>query len=267
MRSISLIQRSFFALSTVLLLPAAVASVQTKGRIMILLANGETGSKPEQLLSRSSLWESAPSFHVFKIHGYDVDLVTPQGGRIIFSMDEDEVDPTPMVHYSLRYEGFREKANHSLSAEKLDPKTYKAAFIGGGAGAILGLARNTKVQKILAEIYQNNGVIGSCGHGAGPLAFVTLKNGDPLVKGKSLTGFPNESELKSKWTDGGKQLPFLLEEALRKNGAQFQVKADLKNKFDPIVDQRLVTGMFLGSCAAVAKEMVNVLDGIKSPPQ
>jgi putative intracellular protease/amidase len=242
---------------------SAQALAQTKGKFLILVANGEKEAPGKVILSRSTLWESAPAYHIFKVHGYDADFVSPAGGRIVWAMDEDTVDPTPMVHYAIRYEGFREKADQSRIPEKINPKEYKGIFIGGGDGPVTKLAKDPRFQKIIAEVYENNGVIGTCGHGAGALPYVKLRQNKYLVEGRKITGFPNESEKKSKWSDGGKLLPFLIEDALRANGGIFQSKADLKNKFDVVKDQRLITAMFMGSCAAVAKELIEAAEAVK----
>jgi hypothetical protein len=74
-----------------------------------------------------------------------------------------------------------------------------------------------------------------------------------------VTGYPNSSEQNSKWTNGGALLPFLVEDRLRERGARFVAKTDLADKHDVVIDQRVVTAMFLPSSAIVAQEMVNLL--------
>jgi putative intracellular protease/amidase len=42
---------------------------------------------PEQHDARNNLWEYAPPYHVFVMHGYEVDFVSPQGGPVEFMME------------------------------------------------------------------------------------------------------------------------------------------------------------------------------------
>jgi putative intracellular protease/amidase len=112
---------------------------------------------------------------------------------------------------------------------------------------------------IIARIYEKGGVVGAGGHGPGSLGNVKLANGQYLVAGKRVTGYPNSSEQNSKWTNGGALLPFRVEDRLRERGALYLAKADLADKHDVVLDQRIVTTMFLPSSAIVAQEMINLL--------
>ena len=98
--------------------------------------------------------------------------------------------------------------------------------------------------------------VGSGGHGAGAFANVTLSTGAFLVKGKKIAGFPDSTEKSKSWAKQGTLLPFLVESQLNKNGAIAQNKQTLKDKHKVVIDQRIVSTMFLPSAALVAKEMI-----------
>jgi hypothetical protein len=51
-------------------------------------------------------------------------------------------------------------------------------------------------------------------------------------------------------------LPFLIESQLNKHGAIAQNKQTLQDKHAVVIDQRIVSTMFLPSAALVAKEMI-----------
>jgi putative intracellular protease/amidase len=233
----------------------AAAEAATK-RILFVLSNGAAMGDGQ---ARSNLWEVAEPHHVFVMHGYQVDFVSPKGGRVPFSLDEDESDPPGMVSYTIKYEGFRQKANATLTPDAVVTDEYAAVFIGGGAGPLFDVANNSRLLSIIARIYESGGVVGGGGHGPGSFSNVKLSTGEYLVKGKKVTGFPNSSEKNSKWSKGGSLLPFLVEDGLRAGGAIFLTKADLRDKHDVVIDQRLVTTMFLPSSAIVAEEMVKLL--------
>lgn len=128
------------------------------------------------------------------------------------------------------------------------------------------MAANKKLLDIMARIYESGGVIGSSGHGAGAFANVKLtSSGKFLVRGKRVAGFPNSTEKEKAWAKQGTLLPFLVEDQLRKNGAIIVNKDNIPDKHDVVVDERIVSTMFLPSAALVAKEMLILLDSNKKP--
>lgn len=246
-------------ISTLFCLQSAHAQT-TKGRALFILSNGAAMG---DMTAANNLWEYAEPHHVFVMHGFEVDLVSPEGGTVPFEMDVDEFDPPGMVHYTIKYEGFRDKADRTLKAEDIDADAYVAVFIGGGFGPLFDVASNARLMNVIAEIYERGGIVGANGHGPGALGNVRLSDGKFLVAGKRVTGFPNVNEHKSKWTNGGALLPFLVEDRLRARDARFVAKADLPNKNDAMIDERVVTAMFLSSSTIVAEEMVRLLQRAK----
>lgn len=79
------------------------------------------------------------------------------------------------------------------------------------------------------------------------------------MKGKRVAGFPNSTERSKSWAKQGSLLPFLVEDQLRKNGAEVQNKDTLVDKHAVVIDQRIVSTMFLPSAALVAEEMVRLI--------
>jgi putative intracellular protease/amidase len=131
-------------------------------------------------------------------------------------------------------------------------------YIGGGYGPLFDVANNQELQLIISRIYEAGGVVGGGGHGSGAFANVRLSSGEHLVKGKRVAGFPDSTEKSKSWAKQGSLLPFLVESQLNKNGAFAQNKETLKDKTEVIVDQRVVSTMFLRSAAHVAKEMIGL---------
>lgn len=240
-----------------LFLFGASASADGGGKKVLMIFS--SGAPMGETTARNNLWEYAEPHHVFVMHGYTVDFVSPRGGRVPFSLDVDQADPPGMVSYTIKYEGFRSKADQTLKPDQIEADDYVAAFIGGGAGSLFDVSNDQRLLAIIARIYERGGVVGAGGHGPGSLGNVKLPNGQYLVAGKRVTGYPNSSEQNSKWTNGGGLLPFKVEDRLRERGAKFLAKADLADKHDVVIDQRLVTTMFLPSSAIVAQEMVNLL--------
>jgi putative intracellular protease/amidase len=254
-------ERNYVRLTSLLILVVSLVSPawgdlpETK-RILIVVSNVVDMGDSEAHDARNNLWEVAPPYHVFLSHDYEVDFVSPKGGHIEFSMD-----PIGISSYTIKYEGFSDRANNSLAPGDVDPNDYDAVFIGGGYGSLFDVASDRKLLSVIAMIYQAGGVVGGCGHGPGGFANVVLSNGKFMVAGKKVAGFPNSTERNKSWAEQGNLLPFLVEDQLRKNGAEVVNKENIADKNDVIVDQRIVSSMFLPSAALVAKEMILLLEG------
>lgn len=229
--------------------PAAAAEPAKK--VLIVASNKMDMGDAEKHEARNDLFEFAPPYHVFVSHGYEVDFVSPQGGAVPFMRD-----PLGIASYTIKYENFLDKANNTLTPAQVKPEQYWAVFSGGGYGVMFDVAQNVEIQTIIAKIYQAGGVVGVGGHGAASIANVKLAGGDYLVKGKKVAGFPDSTELDKPWAKHGTLLPFLIESRLRENGALAQNKDTLADKHEVVIDQRIVSTMFLPSAALVAKEMI-----------
>jgi putative intracellular protease/amidase len=236
-------------------LAPAAAFAATNNKVLFIVSNMLNMGDPEQHDARNNLWEYAPPFHIFVMHGYEVDFVSPRGGPVEFMMD-----PLGISSYAIKYENFLGKAGNTLKPSQIDTAQYQAVFVGGGYGTLFDVASNEELMNLIGLVYEEGGVVGGCGHGPGGFANAKLQNGSYLVKGKRVAGFPNSTERSKPWAKQGTLLPFLVEDQLRKNGAQAQTKATLADKHTVVVDQRIVSTMFLPSAALVAEEMVRLLE-------
>lgn len=236
--------------TTILLISTNLYAEPAK-KVLIVVSNMIDMGDPEKHDARNNLWEVAPPFHVFVSHGFDVDFVSPDGGEVKFMMD-----PLGISSYTIRYEGFMDKADNTFAPEQIEPGNYWGVFIGGGYGPLFDVANNKVLQSIVAKIYESGGIIGASGHGAGAFANVVLSTGEFLVKGTKIAGFPNSTEESKPWAKQGTLLPFLVESQLNKNGAIAQNKQTLDNKNEVVIDKRVISTMFLPSAALVAKEMI-----------
>ena len=252
--AITLIQTKFMVGLLVLLFSLVFsfsAAAEANKKVLIVVSNMVDMGDRDKHDARNNLWEYAPPFHVFMTHGFDVDFVSPQGGEVKFMMD-----PVGISSYAIKYQGFLDKANESLKPSEVNLDDYWGVYVGGGYGTLFDVAGNPEMANVFTAVYQAGGVVGSAGHGAGAFADVKLSNGDYLVAGKRIAGFPDSTEKDKSWAKNGTLLPFLVESRLNRNGAFAQNKRLLEDKHEVIVDQRIVTTMFLPSAAIVAKEMI-----------
>lgn len=110
------------------------------------------------------------------------------------------------------------------------------------------------VSKALIESFYNSGkAVALVCHSPGVLRHVTYK-GEPLVKGKHVTGFTNGEEAEVKLTN---VVPFLVENELMRIGAIFE---KVRN-WQPlsIVDGRLITGQNPASSTVTAQNLLKVV--------
>ena len=240
-----------FVISLIITLYACDVASEPNKKVLVVVSNKVHMGDPEQHDARNNLWEVAPPYHVFVSHGFEVDFVSPNGGKVEFMMD-----PLGISSYAIKYEGFLDKTNATATPAKIVVEDYWGVFIGGGYGVMFDVADNQEIHSIISAIYETGGVVGVGGHGSAGIANVRLSNGEFLVKGKKVAGFPNSTEQDKPWAKQGTLLPFLIESQLNKNGAIAQNKQTLEDKNAVVIDQRIVSTMFLPSAALVAKEMI-----------
>jgi putative intracellular protease/amidase len=86
------------------------------------------------------------------------------------------------------------------------------------------LANNAASHALVREFYENGKVVSAVCHGPAALVNVKLSDGSYLVAGQRVTGLSDDEEEAMQFT---KDMPFLLESALRKNGAVYEKADDL----------------------------------------
>lgn len=229
----------------------AQTPIPMKKKILFVVTShdkkGNTGEATGYYLSEvSHPWE------VLHNAGYEIDFVSPQGGKPPVDGFNLE-DPTNKKFWEdLSY---RHKIEHSMKPSEVKSELYVAIFYAGGHGAMWDLADNTALATIAANIYEHKGIVGAVCHGPAGLIDIQLSNGKYLVDGKKINGFSNEEENAVGLT---KVVPFLLEDKLKERGALFE-KSGLWQKH-VTVDQRVVTGQNPQSAEGVGKAILAELE-------
>ena len=100
---------AFSCCFSALVLLTASAFGASGNRVLFVASNALDMGDPEQHEARNNLWEYAPPFHIFVMHGYEVDFVSPQGGAVEFMME-----PLGISSYAIKYEDFLGKAGRTL---------------------------------------------------------------------------------------------------------------------------------------------------------
>ncbi|WP_165045591.1 type 1 glutamine amidotransferase domain-containing protein [Dysgonomonas sp. ZJ709] len=208
---------------------------------------GSTGEPTGYYLS-----EVSHPWHVLHGAGYEIDFVSPLGGKAPVD-GFDLNDSINKVFWENKV--YREKIENTMKPTEIIPENYAAIFYAGGHGAMWDFADNKELATIATQIYENNGIVSAVCHGPAGLVNIKLSSGDYLVKEKKINSFTNEEEIAVKLEN---VVPFMLESKLIERGAKFEKSAS----FQPhvTVDQRVITGQNPQSAHGVGEAILKELN-------
>jgi len=232
-------------------------------RVLMVLTSwdklGDTGDKT------GFFWEEmAKPYWSFRDAGLQVDLASVQGGHPPADPGSDDGNGqrTEAVQRFMDDADAMTALETTAKLADIDPSQYDAVFLPGGHGTMWDLRQTEAVGQAVSRIYERGGVVGAVCHGPAGLLGATEPGGAPLVQGKRVNGFTN-SEEKAAGLDT--VVPFLLEDALKEQGAKFQHSVEDFCGF-AVRDGRLVTGQNPASSEMVAHRMLEALEeaGLKA---
>ena len=224
-----------------------------KKNILFIVSNahfyGDT-----KLNTGNSFSEIVSAYDVFKKAGYTIDFVSPKGGSVPLAYINTSDKLSKQYLYDV---GFMNKLNITMKPSEVLTSHYRAVqYIGGGA-AMFGVPENKEIQKISMDIYEKyNGIISSVCHGTAGIVNLKTNNGSYLVKGKRVSGYPDDYENPNKAYF--KTFPFLIKKTIEERGGVF--KFSERSKFNLEVDGRLVTGQNYKSSKPVSLKIIEILE-------
>jgi putative intracellular protease/amidase len=221
-----------------------------KKRILII-ASSTRNIGPNNRPTGNFLTEIGHPYETFKNQGYDVDIVSIQGGEAPLDGMADKDEPLNVAF--LNGDGL-EKMKHTKKVDAITTDDYDAVFVPGGLAPMADMPENETVHSIIADFYERGDIVGAVCHGPVSLLNVKLKDGSFFVKGRKLTSFSNAEEENYAKAD----VPFLLESALEAHGAIYS--ADKPWQPYVVEDGRLVTGQNPASAKGVAEHMIALLE-------
>lgn len=223
-------------------------------KILIVLTShdklGETGLK-------TGFWleELASPFYVFKDQNIEIVLASPLGGQPPLDPKSNEADfqTEATARFDKDDEANKQLAN-TVRLDLVDISGFDAIFYPGGHGPLWDLAEDESSVALIEAFYRANKPIAFVCHAPGVLRDVKDVAGEPLVKGKRVTGFTNSEEEAVELTN---IVPFLVEDMLKSKGAFYSKGVDWESYVE--VDGRLLTGQNPASSEEVARELVGML--------
>ena len=227
-------------------------------KILIVLTSQDTLGTTNE---KTGFWieEFASPYYVFADAGAAITIASPKGGQPpVDPKSEAPEAQTPDTERFYKDDFSIDLVAHTAKLSEVDQTNYDAVFYPGGHGPLWDLANDEKSIKLIEGFYNHQKPIGFVCHAPAALVKVKAKNGEPLVKGKHLTGFSNTEEIAVKLD---KIVPFLLEDELIKQGAHYSKGNDWACYVKQ--DGLLITGQNPASSAAVAKLLLETLKGEK----
>ena len=225
--------------------------------LMVLTSHDQLGNTGR----KTGFWleEFAAPYFVFRDAGVELTLASPKGGQPPLDPKSDlpENQTPPMARFK-KDKTAQEALADTVKLSSVKSEDFDTVFYPGGHGPMWDLAEDPVSIALLESFYNSGKPIALVCHSPGVLRHVTYK-GEPLVKGKHVTGFTNGEEEEVQLT---KVVPFLVEDELLRLGAIFEKKANWQ-PFS-IVDGRLVTGQNPASSTSAAQALLKLMSGSES---
>lgn len=245
------------------------ASRQPK-RIALVLANPAVSTTTGWPVG---FWwaELSHPYYVFTEHGYEVELFSPDGGPCEPDAMSDPNDASGYSASDLISQGFihtpalRARIDATRPVASLDPQSFDAIVVAGGQAPMFTFEQATALHERFVAFYEAGKIAAALCHGTAVLAFARLSNGEPLVAGKTVTGFANVEEDfadAAVWSMGllsrdRHVMPWRIEDRLKVLGANY-VQAGMWRGF-AVRDGNLITGQQNFSGEETAKLVVEAL--------
>lgn len=212
---------------------------------------GDTGNK-------TGFWveEFASPYYKLLDKGVDITVATPRGGKAPIDPNSDTEDnQTEATRRFHKDEAAQKVISNTKVLSNMDPEDFDAVFYPGGHGPLWDLSQDRDSISLIESFNEANKPIGFVCHAPAALKNVKTRDGEPLVKGKKVTGFTNSEEEAVQLTE---VVPFLVEDMLKENGGIYSKAGDWEEYV--LVDGNLVTGQNPASSGMAAEKLLGMLN-------
>lgn len=206
------------------------------------------------------LEEVASPYNLLTEAGFTVEIASIEGGAP--PLDEGSTAESYVTEDTVRF-----TADAAATAQMASTKPiadyvtrakageFAAVFLPGGHGAALDFQPSSALKEVIEGCYASNGIVSAVCHGCcGLMTPTDLSTGEPLVKGKTVTGF---SDIEETQVGLFGIVPFSIEAEFKKLGANFE-QADAWNS-RVCVDSRVITGQNPQSSKEVGVQILKLL--------
>jgi putative intracellular protease/amidase len=242
--------------------PATIDSLRVK-RVAIVASNPAVS---EQTGWPIGFWwaELTHAYWELTEHAYEVEIFSPDGGRLEGDSWSDPRDESGYSAHDLISAGFISSPPHMRLVEgsrplaELRSDDYDAVFLAGGQGPMYTFADDARVHALIASFYEAGKPTVVVCHATCALLKARLSSGDLLVDGKTWTGFANTEEQFADDFVGQRIQPFWIEDEAKKIPSTNFI---VNGRFKPhaVRDGNLITGQQQYSGAAAARLLIEAL--------
>ncbi|HEY1760926.1 MAG TPA: type 1 glutamine amidotransferase domain-containing protein [Bryobacteraceae bacterium] len=220
--------------------------------LMVLTSHNLLGSTGR----KTGFWleEFAAPYFVFRDAGVELTLSSPRGGQPPIDPKSDlPENQTPAMTRFKRDAEAQKELSQTVKLSEVKSEEFDTIFYVGGHGPMWDLVDNPESIALIESFYNSGKPVAAVCHS--PAVFHrVMYQGEPLVKGKRVTGFTNGEEAAVGLTH---IVPFLVEDELKRIGGLYEKGADWASF--AVVDGRVVTGQNPASSTAAAKALIEVL--------
>ena len=215
--------------------------------------------------------ELAHPYYAFTEAGYEVEIASPDGGRCEADAMSDPRDPSGYSTHDLISLGFLStptlagRVTETRPVGELDVAAFDALVVAGGQAPMFTFERAQALTDKFVAFYEAGKLAVALCHGTALLRYARLANGQPLARGKTVTGFANVEEDAADRAVWDMKLlprdrhvmPWRIEDELGKLGANY-VQAGAWRAF-AVRDGNLITGQQNFSGAETARLVIETL--------
>lgn len=247
-----------------------VLNPQAKKRIAMIIANPTVSTTTGWPVG---FWwsELTHPYHVFTEVGYDVEIFSPEGGACQADAMSDPNDASGYSKTDLISQGFihtpelKALVDNTKKVASIDVNAFDAIVVAGGQAPMFNFEKATDLLTKFTAFFEAGKVTAALCHGVAVLAYAKTSQGEPLAKGKTVTGFANVEEDfadNAVWSynllpQGVHIMPWRIEDRLKALGANY-VQGGLWRGF-AVRDGNLITGQQNFSGEETARLVVEAL--------
>jgi putative intracellular protease/amidase len=230
-----------------------VANPKKAKRIAVVLANPAVSTTTGWPVG---FWwsELTHPYFVLTEKGYEVEIFSPNGGTCEPDAMSDPRHPSGYSSSDLITMGFLSLPKlaglieHTKKVGDIDTTAFDAIVVAGGQAPMFTFEQATDLHRKFVEFFEAGRIACALCHGVAILKYAMLSNGQPLAKGKTVTGFANVEE---DFADNAvwemnllardkHVMPWRIEDEMKRLGANY-IHAGLWRGF-AVRDGNLITG-------------------------
>jgi putative intracellular protease/amidase len=221
--------------------------------LMVLTSHDQLGNTGK----KTGFWleELAAPYFVFRDAGADVALASPKGGQP--PLDPKSNEPAFQTDDTRRFEQDPAATSALASTARLseiDQADYDSVFFPGGHGPLWDLTNDRDALSLIEDMLAAEKPVALVCHAPGILTNVKAPNGEPIAKGRAVTGFTDSEEAAMQLVE---VVPYLLEDVLKEQGAKFSATENWG--VHAVQDGLLITGQNPASSKQTARILLDAL--------